>query len=644
MWKSLKAIALFFASQIVFCVPVFFLSWFFELNKGNLFCIGVLLSSLAMILYFCLADKVKISSSEFNERPLPTLGLCICIVPLMQTISSLLALNLPDTLNLSLKDMQFPLALIVIGVIIPIAEEVVFRGAVLGSLLKWGKIEHKPWVAILLSALLFSLAHLNPAQVPTTLFLGLIAGWLYFRTESLIPGMVLHIVNNSAACLTLAIPEGSKVMTILNDWNPSSAIILAIGATAIIVFLLLLRWLMKVVNRDMPAKSIWSDTDPHARLDVDSARKLGICSAVLIALIALLPALKVWNMEKDDLINSFGNFHDGLAYVKTDGKIGFIDIDGNMVILCKYDRVADNGFNEGLCGVEINGLWGYIDKNGHTVIPMQYSKAGIFDDGFAWVCKDDKYGYIDKEGNVVVPFEYDGATFFKNGKAVVAVNGKYGVIDTTGKEIVPFEYEYIYSFHDGIAMVSNDGKYGFITEDGSLAVPVEYDSASFFKNGMSIVSKDGKYGIIDSNGNVIVPFEYDYLQKLDDKLFFAKSEDTNEIINIDENIIYPFKYESVLWYSDGLAIVEVEEEKSYLVNLQGAIMDHFDYSVLSGLNDGLAIVKKGDKMGFVNSKGEVVIPFIFDNAGAFSEGLAKVCKGRHRYYIDTTGKVVIKLK
>ena len=84
----------------------------------------------------------------------------------------------------------------VVGLLVPLAEELVFRGAILRSLLKWNS---RPWVAILISAVLFSAAHMNPAQIPHTLLIGLLLGWLYYRTDSIVPGVVFHWVNNTVA-------------------------------------------------------------------------------------------------------------------------------------------------------------------------------------------------------------------------------------------------------------------------------------------------------------------------------------------------------------------------------------------------------------------------------------------------------------
>lgn len=57
----------------------------------------------------------------------------------------------------------------------------------------------RPWIAILITALAFSLAHVYGMQLVGTLSFGIIVGWLYWRTGSIIPCLIIHIVNNSIA-------------------------------------------------------------------------------------------------------------------------------------------------------------------------------------------------------------------------------------------------------------------------------------------------------------------------------------------------------------------------------------------------------------------------------------------------------------
>lgn len=87
----------------------------------------------------------------------------------------------------------------VVCLLAPVAEELVFRGAALRTLLLWQP--ERRWLMIFLSALLFALAHVNPAQFLHPLLIGLLLGWMYERTGSIIPGVVYHWANNTAAYL-----------------------------------------------------------------------------------------------------------------------------------------------------------------------------------------------------------------------------------------------------------------------------------------------------------------------------------------------------------------------------------------------------------------------------------------------------------
>ena len=87
----------------------------------------------------------------------------------------------------------------VVALLAPVVEEIVFRGAVLRTLLGWQP--RRRWLMLALSALLFAVAHLNPAQMPHAFVIGLLLGWMYDRTNSIVPGIAYHWANNTAAYL-----------------------------------------------------------------------------------------------------------------------------------------------------------------------------------------------------------------------------------------------------------------------------------------------------------------------------------------------------------------------------------------------------------------------------------------------------------
>ncbi len=91
-----------------------------------------------------------------------------------------------------------PMGYLAIGILAPLAEEMVFRGAVLRTLLKMsGGRWH--WMAIVVSALIFGAVHGNLPQFVHASLIGLLLGWMYYRTGSILPGVLFHWVNNTVA-------------------------------------------------------------------------------------------------------------------------------------------------------------------------------------------------------------------------------------------------------------------------------------------------------------------------------------------------------------------------------------------------------------------------------------------------------------
>lgn len=120
------------------------------------------------------------------------------VIPLEFTYEKLGVVMDANTERVLAELMKEPWGYIAVGIMAPLAEEIVFRGAILRSLLgMMSKKNH--WVAILISAALFGVVHGNAAQFVNALLMGLLLGWMYYRTKSLVPGILMHWVNNTLA-------------------------------------------------------------------------------------------------------------------------------------------------------------------------------------------------------------------------------------------------------------------------------------------------------------------------------------------------------------------------------------------------------------------------------------------------------------
>ena len=88
----------------------------------------------------------------------------------------------------------------------PVVEELVFRGAIMQSLRRFGDT-----FALFVSSLLFGLVHGNLVQAPMAFVTGLAIGYFVLRTGSLRAGMAIHFVNNALAVVLSAISASFSI-------------------------------------------------------------------------------------------------------------------------------------------------------------------------------------------------------------------------------------------------------------------------------------------------------------------------------------------------------------------------------------------------------------------------------------------------
>jgi hypothetical protein len=219
-WQVL-IVGFFFIGQIL--LPLLFgISSF---NPGNLSlrykAVYVLISYLSMaasgllVLYFSIKPYFPLPQNWFRVRlfdkwPLWSLGGYTIAIPLVVVISLLnqqlwqgqggsnpllfLALQAQDRVALAIF-------FITASIAAPIFEEIIFRGFLLPSLTRYFSVTN----AILLSSLIFAIAHLSLSEVLPLTTLGIILGVVYTRSRNLFASMLLHSLWNSGTLISLFI-------------------------------------------------------------------------------------------------------------------------------------------------------------------------------------------------------------------------------------------------------------------------------------------------------------------------------------------------------------------------------------------------------------------------------------------------------
>lgn len=220
---------------------------------------------------------------------------------------------------------------------------------------------------------------------------------------------------------------------------------------------------------------------------------------------------------KDYYFSSYGDFHEGLCWIKNDSynenhnKYGFIDKTGNVVIDYQFDQVED--FHDGLAIVKIDGKEGMIDKNGNIVIKPEYDFLGYFHDGVAGFENKSGYssrrGYINKSGQIIInPQDYEYVGNIDDDMIIVEQNGKCGFVNKDGEMVIKPQYDYCSKFHEGFASVAINKKWGIIDKTGKMVVKTQYECTCPFYNGLAFAKiADTKYAYIDKAGKIVFEFE-----------------------------------------------------------------------------------------------------------------------------------------
>ncbi len=142
----------------------------------------------------------RVGSFTLLASGLIGLGLSVVVDELDSLIQ--IILPMPDVLLDGLNEMmqfetpgEFILLFLAVVVVAGIAEELLFRGFIQGALERRLDVTR----AVLLSALFFAVLHINPWWFVQILILGFVLGILAWRSQSIAPGIVVHVVNNSIA-------------------------------------------------------------------------------------------------------------------------------------------------------------------------------------------------------------------------------------------------------------------------------------------------------------------------------------------------------------------------------------------------------------------------------------------------------------
>ncbi|MFY9308947.1 MAG: WG repeat-containing protein [Bacteroidia bacterium] len=121
----------------------------------------------------------------------------------------------------------------------------------------------------------------------------------------------------------------------------------------------------------------------------------------------------------------------------TQGVCGVVNLKNQTVIPFEYEMIESYSDELGLAPAKKDGKYGFIDRTGKVVIPFIYKSVWASNKYLA-VKKDDKWGIITTDNKTILPFEYSDISSIMEKTAWVTKNESEGEyeIDLTSKQKV----------------------------------------------------------------------------------------------------------------------------------------------------------------------------------------------------------------
>lgn len=373
-----------------------------------------------------------------------------------------------------------------------------------------------------------------------------------------------------------------------------------------------------------------------------------------LMVIAVLPILMACGARQASTATGEGS----LYRITVDGKYGYIDRTGKIIVAPKYDVSHD--FSEGLAvvGMKITDgkaasiQYGYIDTSGKEVIPLQFPFACSFSDGLAAVRIDGKWGFINKTGQLTIKPVFQHAESFYDGRALaVDSEGKKGFINKAGEYVYSGDVGFMSHFgtirySDGLAAVRMGKNWGYIDLEGQTVILPTYTAAGYFSEGLAPVEISGSgFGYIDKKGEMIIQPQFDDAGVFSEGAAFVgvgKDEVTRKwgVIDRQGNFIIPPTFNSV-------AVVTVSDANEITRFVDGRARGRWNAPEPTPQNYRRLMKdpSQNTAYGYIDVTGQIVIEPGYVAAEHFHDGIARVfLKNNITCYIDKAGKVIWQAK
>ena len=159
-------------------------------------------------------------------------------------------------------------------------------------------------------------------------------------------------------------------------------------------------------------------------------------------------------------------FGSGLARFQLRGCAGFLDRRLRVKNKPTCQRFFQDEFTDGMLSFRENGKWGYLNAAGSVVVAPIFERVQDFSEGLAWVRDEGKWGVLQCDGSFAVlprlnikcigrnvPLLDDFENGYAAAKLLVRAGSRWGIMKPTGDFLIPPVLVTAFSFVGGLACI-----------------------------------------------------------------------------------------------------------------------------------------------------------------------------------------------
>jgi hypothetical protein len=219
---------------------------------------------------------------------------------------------------------------------------------------------------------------------------------------------------------------------------------------------------------------------------------------------------------------------------------GIIDAQGDTILPFDYEAIGE--FGDGLALVARQGKCGYVDKTGSVVIPLKfiYSTSllttGQFLNGYALLKQKYTSALIDRNGEVIKFKGYDDYKRPASGLVPVRKQKRWGFTDLAGRNRIPCIYESVESFSDTLAIIRKGSIAGLIDTTGRVFIQPLYQDIKVLQKAI-LVESNNKWGLLSESATLYLPCNYESMELIAPQIIRAGDDRGFTYVNLQSGKI-----------------------------------------------------------------------------------------------------------